>query len=138
MGRIKLGARPKTFAHTVTVQMPEGGTASVRMQYRYRTRTEFGQFVDDLVRAAGTALALAVVGLMASVVGPWLTGWLSQQALGDMDPWFIAPMGASAVLLFLLPASPLAQPWAILGGNLVSALIGVSCAKLLGHDGADV
>jgi hypothetical protein len=55
MGRIKLGARPKTFAHTVTVQMPEGGTASVRMQYRYRTRTEFGQFVDDLVRAAGTA-----------------------------------------------------------------------------------
>lgn len=55
MGRIKLGARPKTFAHTVTVQMPEGGTASVRMQYRYRTRTEFGRFVDDLVRAAGTA-----------------------------------------------------------------------------------
>lgn len=55
MGRIKLGARPKIFAHTVTVQMPEGGTASVRMQYRYRTRTEFGQFVDDLVRAAGTA-----------------------------------------------------------------------------------
>jgi len=55
MGRIKLGARPKTFSHTVTVQMPEGGTASVRMQYRYRTRTEFGQFVDDLVRAAGTA-----------------------------------------------------------------------------------
>ena len=55
MGRIKLGARPMTFAHTVTVQMPEGGTASVRMQYRYRTRTEFGQFVDDLVRAAGTA-----------------------------------------------------------------------------------
>jgi CBS domain-containing membrane protein len=41
-------------------------------------------------------------------------------------------MGASAVLLFVLPASPLAQPWSLLGGNLVSGLIGVSCARLIG------
>lgn len=54
MARIKLGARPKIFEHTVTVPMPEGGTASVRMQYKYRTRTEFGAFVDELVAAAGT------------------------------------------------------------------------------------
>ncbi len=66
-------------------------------------------------------------------LGLLLTGWLSRQALGDLNPWFIAPMGASAVLLFLLPASPLAQPWSILGGNLVSALIGISCSKWLGH-----
>lgn len=45
--------------------------------------------------------------------------------------WLIAPMGASAVLLFAVPASPLAQPWSIIGGNLCSALIGVSCAKLI-------
>ncbi|MCX7250059.1 MAG: HPP family protein [Burkholderiales bacterium] len=73
------------------------------------------------------------LGSLGIGLGLWLTGWLSQQALGGMNPWFIAPMGASAVLLFLLPASPLAQPWSILGGNLVSALIGVSCAQLLGH-----
>ena len=36
------------------------------------------------------------------------------------NPWFIAPMGASAVLLFAVPSSPLAQPWSIIGGNLVS------------------
>jgi len=66
-------------------------------------------------------------------LGLWLTGWLSQQAIGAMEPWFIAPMGASALLLFLLPASPLAQPWSILGGNLLSALVGVSCSKWLGH-----
>jgi CBS domain-containing membrane protein len=41
-------------------------------------------------------------------------------------------MGASAVLLFAVPASPLAQPWSIAGGNLISAFIGVSCAKLIG------
>src|SRR5450830_1606221 len=45
--------------------------------------------------------------------------------------WLIAPMGASAVLLFAVPASPLAQPWSIIGGNLVSALVGVSYAKLV-------
>lgn len=73
------------------------------------------------------------LGSLGIGLGLWLTGWLSQQALDGLDPWFVAPMGASAVLLFLLPASPLAQPWSILGGNLVSALIGVSCAKLFGH-----
>src|ERR1700694_3997900 len=45
--------------------------------------------------------------------------------------WLIAPMGASAVLLFAVPASPLAQPWAIMGGNVVAAIIGVTCAKLI-------
>ncbi|PWJ88222.1 HPP family protein [Mesorhizobium loti] len=34
-------------------------------------------------------------------------------------------MGASAVLLFAVPASPLAQPWSIIGGNTISALVGV-------------
>lgn len=42
--------------------------------------------------------------------------------------WLVAPMGASAVLLFATPASPLAQPWSVLGGNLISALVGVTCA----------
>jgi CBS domain-containing membrane protein len=37
-------------------------------------------------------------------------------------------MGASAVLLFGVPASPLAQPWAIIGGNLIAATVGVTAA----------
>jgi len=44
-------------------------------------------------------------------------------------PWLIAPMGASAVLLFAVPASPLAQPWPVFGGNVIAAIIGVSCAQ---------
>jgi len=48
-------------------------------------------------------------------------------------PLLIAPMGASAVLLFGVPSSPLAQPWSIIGGNLVAALIGVSSWKIF-HD----
>ena len=46
-------------------------------------------------------------------------------------PLLVAPMGASAVLLFAVPASPLAQPWSIMGGNLVAATIGVACASWL-------
>lgn len=41
----------------------------------------------------------------------------------------VAPVGASAVLVFALPSSPLAQPWAVIGGNTVSALVGIACAK---------
>ncbi len=44
-------------------------------------------------------------------------------------PLLVAPMGASAVLLFAVPASPLAQPWSIIGGNLIAATAGVACAS---------
>ena len=47
-------------------------------------------------------------------------------------PWLIAPLGASAVLVFGLPASPLAQPWSVVGGNTVSALVGIAVTMLLG------
>jgi len=69
---------------------------------------------------------------LGSGLGIYVTERLSLQLLGDTNPWFIAPMGASALLLFAVPASPLAQPWSIVGGNLVAALVGVSCAQWLG------
>lgn len=43
----------------------------------------------------------------------------------------VASMGASAVLLFAVPHGPLSQPWPLIGGNLISAFIGVSCALLI-------
>ena len=76
-----------------------------------------------------------LLGCLGAGLGLCVTEWLSLHTLGTTDPWFLAPMGASAVLLFAVPASPLAQPWSILGGNTVSALVGVSCALLLGHTG---
>jgi CBS domain-containing membrane protein len=42
-------------------------------------------------------------------------------------------MGASAVLLFAVPASPMAQPWPIIGGNSLSALTGFAVGQALGH-----
>jgi len=67
---------------------------------------------------------------IGALTGIFLTGVLSRWALGSaVDlPLLIAPMGASAVLLFAVPASPLAQPWSIIGGNTISAVIGITCA----------
>lgn len=39
----------------------------------------------------------------------------------------LAPLGASCVLLFALPHSPLGQPWSTAGGLLLPALIGWLC-----------
>nr|WP_246307973.1 HPP family protein [Chitinibacter bivalviorum] len=58
---------------------------------------------------------------------------LCQWFFGLHSHWLIAPIGASAVLLFAAPASPLAQPWSIIVGNVLSAVAGVLCANLIGH-----
>ncbi len=67
------------------------------------------------------------IGALAGILVTGLVGALSVRS-GAAGPALIAPMGASAVLLFAVPSSPLAQPWSILGGNLVSALVGVTAA----------
>lgn len=63
----------------------------------------------DLARAGGGAgLGLLLAGVALHGVG-----------LG----WLIAPFGASAVLVFAVPNSPLAQPWSVVVGNSASALV---------------
>lgn len=44
-----------------------------------------------------------------------------------------APLGASTVLLFGHPTSPLAQPRNIVAGNTLAALVSVICVALWGH-----
>jgi CBS domain-containing membrane protein len=72
-----------------------------------------------------------LLSCVGALIGLMLTEYISRWALGSLSPWFIAPMGASAVLLFAVPASPLAQPWSIIGGNTSAAIIGVSCAIMI-------
>ncbi|MEW6370671.1 MAG: HPP family protein [Pseudomonadota bacterium] len=74
---------------------------------------------ERLRAAIGACIGLFVTALLSHVLAPGLSAFL------------IAPMGASAVLLFCVPASPLAQPWSVVGGNTLSALVGVACAHLV-------
>lgn len=85
-------------------------------------------FSPARVRINGQERLRACCGALFGIL---LTGLVTQMVLGGSAaaPLLIAPMGASAVLLFVVPSSPLAQPWSILGGNMVSAAIGVACAS---------
>jgi CBS-domain-containing membrane protein len=46
----------------------------------------------------------------------------------------VTSMGASAVLLFAVPHGALSQPWAVFGGHLISAFVGVTCHLLFPHE----
>ncbi|MEK8050136.1 HPP family protein [Ideonella sp. DXS22W] len=81
---------------------------------------------ERLRAAVGVAVGLMVAGALSR----WLQGPWAGQAAGA---WLVAPLGASAVLVFVLPASPLAQPWPVVGGNLVSALAGLAVMSLGGQ-----
>ena len=94
------------------------------------TRSWLAAFWPAPVRIDARERIRAFVGagigiLAAAVVCRWFAG--SSPAW----PWLVAPMGASAVLVFAVPASPLAQPWAVVGGNTVSALVGICCVLLI-------
>ncbi|KOC90492.1 HPP family protein [Winslowiella iniecta] len=74
--------------------------------------------------------------LLASLgagIGLAITSLFSHWLLGEVNLWFVAPMGASAVLLFGVPNSPLAQPWSVVGGNFISALTGVTVSMWISN-----
>ena len=73
-------------------------------------------------------------GAMGAGLAIALTALVSRIAMGNDPalPWLIASMGASAVLIFVLPASPLAQPWPVAGSHLLSASIGLAIHALFG------
>lgn len=48
MAKIKLGQRPETFKHTVKFKMLDGSEGAIEVEYLYRTRKEFGQFIDEI------------------------------------------------------------------------------------------
>lgn len=75
-----------------------------------------------------------IAGLGAGV-GIGLVYALSHWLVPEAGVWILASIGASAVLLFAVPHGPLSQPWALVGGHLISALVGVSVQQLLpGHE----
>ncbi len=68
----------------------------------------------------------ALVGL--GLAGAFILGPEVDLRLGL---YLIAPFGATSVLLFAVPNSPLAQPWSAIVGNMVAAAIGVAvCLSL--------
>jgi CBS domain-containing membrane protein len=91
------------------------------------------RLLDFLAPPQGvTSHAEKFLSALGGLCGIFTAAWISFHYLGALPATLmVASMGASAVLLFAVPHSPLAQPWAFVGSHLVTAVIGVSVAKLI-------
>jgi CBS domain-containing membrane protein len=82
----------------------------------FRPEVEHVPWVERWRSALTAAIAISVT------VG--LSWWLLT------PPFVVAAIGASSVLIFALPSSPLAQPWSVFGGYVTSAMVGVAMAAI--------
>lgn len=78
-----------------------------------------------VARASGIEAFRAGLG---AFLGLGLTGLflLSPQIDTELGLYLVAPFGATSVLLFAIPNSPLAQPWSAIVGNTIAAVVGVA------------
>jgi len=72
----------------------------------------------------------SMVGSFLGILSIYLLGHLQGLQLED-NLFLVGSFGASAVLLYAIPASPFAQPRNLIIGHTISAFVGVSCAILL-------
>ncbi len=84
---------------------------------------------------AGAQWRDRIGGALGGAIGIGVTAWVSALSgfEGTTAILLAAPIGASAVLVFAVPSSPLAQPWRVIVGNMISALVGTLVAQWLGH-----
>lgn len=81
------------------------------------------------------ALKAISAGLFSAITLCVLT-WLDN--LGSYGIWLMAPFGATAVLVFGVPSSPLAKAKNVIGGHFLTALIGVVFVNYIGVDTASI
>lgn len=84
-------------------------------------RPAMGRFA---LREQARAGAVAACGLAGCVI-------LGLIALDSGHALLFAPLGASAVLLFAVPNSPLAQPWSAVAGNTASAILAIAVTGIV-------
>ncbi|HTF82098.1 MAG TPA: HPP family protein [Cytophagales bacterium] len=76
-----------------------------------------------------------LIAFLGSFVGISTMGLLQSRYFGLSDSIFlIGSFGASAVLLYGIPTSPLAKPRNVIGGHFISAVVGVTVAKFFGAE----
>ncbi len=76
-----------------------------------------------------------IISIIGAFVGVLIATFFSNTILrADGLPLILASTGASAILMFSLPFSPVSQPWNLVGGHMVSAFVGVSCYFLVPNE----
>ncbi len=91
-----------------------------------------------LSKMKGTTKSPPMVSL-SEVVWSWIGAFLGIGAVAHINyniiidtdfVMIIGSFGASAVLIYGAPKSPLAQPRNLIGGHIISAIIGVACYNI--------
>lgn len=98
----------------------------VKTNIRHDLHGEPQRIVNGMKPWKRSALAASVAGLSIAAIA-----FLTSRFVPQGSPAVIASMGAAAVIVFQFPESPAARVWPILGGHLVSALIGVTVSQLI-------
>lgn len=75
---------------------------------------------EKIVSALGATISITLIYFISH----WVTDFQGAMVI-------IPSMGASAVLIFAVPHGTLSQPWPLFGGNILSAVVGVSCATYI-------
>jgi len=94
-------------------------------------RRRWRLFAPILAGATGGDRVLAALGAGVGIAAVGLIG-IALHGGGVASPWIAVPVAASSVLVFAVPSSPMAQPWPVIGGNALSALVGICVAQTLG------
>lgn len=82
----------------------------------------------------GVGLTELLWSWIGSVIGIGICGYVSSEYFEPLDlTLIIGSFGASAVLVYGAVKSPLAQPRNLLGGHVISGLIGVASYQLFGE-----
>lgn len=73
-----------------------------------------------------------IYSFVGSFIGIAILAYIQSKTLANIDSIFlIGSFGASSVLIFGAVQSPLAQPRNLVGGHVISAIIGVTIYKIL-------
>ncbi|MBH0026764.1 HPP family protein [Pseudoalteromonas sp. SWN29] len=76
-----------------------------------------------------------IAGFFSALVLGFLA-WLNN--MGDYGLWLMAPFGATAVLVFGIPNSPLAQPKNVIVGHLLTAFVGIVFVTYVGDGSVSI
>ena len=89
-----------------------------------------GAFAPALPAPTGSEILRASAGIVFGC-GLCAIIALALPELFGIPVMLIAPLGASAVLIFAVPNAPLAQPWSAITGNVVSAAVAILVLKTM-------
>ncbi len=98
------------------------------------TREYFSKMKGGAKSPPGVGLTEILWSWLGAVIGIGICGYLSAQYFEPRDlTLIIGSFGASAVLVYGAIKSPLAQPRNLIGGHIISGLVGVACYQLFGQ-----